>query len=438
MNIRVLGLEAWAASQWWEPGTAKETRVTGTIRLQGEAAGETNVINKQLELIELTDLERLVADGVREGKTIEYKRDFYLLDSPKPDFKVKQHEEMLKDISSFANTLGGDLIIGIEDSGAVPSAVCGFDVNDKEVDLLKRRILDVVQNNLDPRIGLDIHSVAVDQDKHVFVIRIQKSLAAPHRVVYRGEFGQFWSRTSSGTSRMDTSELRQAFTQSVSTEERITRYRDERVQAVKAGSSLLPLKSTPKLVCHLIPQDAFGARISLSIPQLRGQLINFPLLVFCGGRSDRARMDGLLVTETAQTSTAEFGYTHVRRNGIVEAVACDATHRNSLDPNSPPFFTHDLVKYVISGVDSYLKGYAGLELVPPAYCFLTLIGVRGMHLYWPGFGRTANPIAEEDIFLPPILCSSFPDEDCTRLLTPAFDLIWNAGGLDYCPLLRTG
>jgi hypothetical protein len=149
-------------------------------------------------------------------------------------------------------------------------------------------------------------------------------------------------------------------------------------------------------------------------------------------------MDGLLVTETAQTSTAEFGYTHVRRNGIVEAVACDATQRNIQDPNSLPFFSHDLVKYVISGVGSYLKGYAALGLVPTAYCFLSLIGVRGMHLYWPGFGRTANPVAEEDILLPPILCSRFPDEDCTRLLTPAFDLIWNAGGLDYCPLLRTG
>jgi len=92
---------------------------------------------------------------------------------------------------------------------------------------------------------------------------------------------------------------------------------------------------------------------------------------------------------------------HIRRNGILEAIASDATHRNHGEPASLSYFSHDLVKYVISGLRSYLKGYAELGLLPPAYCFLSLLGVKGMYLYWPGLGRTANPVAEEDILLPP-------------------------------------
>ena len=73
------------------------------------------MLGNDIEAITLADLQSLVTNAVSEGTTIEYKRDFYNLDVPNPQQKVKQHEEMLKDISSFANTIGGDLIIGIDE-----------------------------------------------------------------------------------------------------------------------------------------------------------------------------------------------------------------------------------------------------------------------------------------------------------------------------------
>jgi len=60
------------------------------------------MLTNDLEKIGLAELQQLVTDAAPEGKTIEYKRDFYCLDGPASDFKTKQHEEMLKDISSFA------------------------------------------------------------------------------------------------------------------------------------------------------------------------------------------------------------------------------------------------------------------------------------------------------------------------------------------------
>lgn len=213
-------------------------------------------------------------------------------------------------------------------------------------------------------------------------------------------------------------------------------YRESRIQAIRQGKTPIQLETTPKLVCHMIPKHAFEMTATFGIPDLKTQLPNFPLLVFAGGMSSRPTLDGLLITETAYPTAAEFGYTEVRKNGIIESVACNATTRNRLDSQSPPFFVHDLVHETIRSVRLYLRAYAELGIAPPIYCFLSLLGVRGMMLYWPGFGRTASPVEVEDILLEPITCNQLLLEDCTELLKPAFDTIWNAGGLDYCPLFN--
>jgi hypothetical protein len=259
------------------------------------------MLNKNLEQIDLADLEQLVTDGVPEGKTIEYKREFYRLDAPDNKDKVKQYEEMLKDISSFANTLGGDLIIGLQDTDGKPSNVCGFEVP-TGVDKLKLRVQQLVQQWLEPRVAMSIHSVDVSPGKAVIIIRVMRSPIGPHRVTYQGKQGPFWERHSSGTFEMDTHELRQAFTNSSSLEEKVKGFRSERIAAISKGDTPIKLSRAPKLVCHLIPSDAFLSRISLTPEELEGQLANFPLFDFTGGWSRIVNLDGMVV---ASSCTAE-------------------------------------------------------------------------------------------------------------------------------------
>ncbi|MFH0344211.1 MAG: helix-turn-helix domain-containing protein [Chromatiales bacterium] len=60
-------------------------------------------------------LQRLIEIGAAESREIEYKRQTY---GKNDDAKT----EFLADISSFANTIGGDLIIGMTASKGVPMA----------------------------------------------------------------------------------------------------------------------------------------------------------------------------------------------------------------------------------------------------------------------------------------------------------------------------
>ena len=64
------------------------------------------MIGTDLSKVTQKDLQDLIDNVVLEGKTIEYKATLPLGD---PDGK----KEFLKNVSSFANTSGGDIIYGI-------------------------------------------------------------------------------------------------------------------------------------------------------------------------------------------------------------------------------------------------------------------------------------------------------------------------------------
>jgi predicted HTH transcriptional regulator len=72
-----------------------------------------------VEQITEVDLETLVASAVPESKVLEYKRDAI-------GASDRDRHEFLADVSSFANTSGGDLLIGIAESGGVPAEICGL------------------------------------------------------------------------------------------------------------------------------------------------------------------------------------------------------------------------------------------------------------------------------------------------------------------------
>ncbi len=57
-----------------------------------------------------------IAAGVPEGVLLDYKKELY----GGGDSDVK---EFLKDVSSFANTAGGHLVIGVDEAAGVPTGI---------------------------------------------------------------------------------------------------------------------------------------------------------------------------------------------------------------------------------------------------------------------------------------------------------------------------
>jgi hypothetical protein len=390
------------------------------------------MLNKDLEEIDLNDLQQLVTDRVPEGKTIEYKAEFYRLDSKDEKDRVRQHEEMLKDVSSFANTLGGDLIIGIKQDDGTAGGVCGFETPDG-ADKLKLRVLDLMQKWLEPRVALAIHSIPVEPDRSVLVIRVWRSPIGPHRVIYQGKFGPFWARHSSGTYEMDTDDLRQAFTHSASLEERVEEYREERIRAVVENQTPVDLQGRSRIICHLIPLDAFTSRLSLSIPEFVGQLVNYPQFQFTQGRTPMIEMDGVVACDAIGAGIHPIGYVYAFKSGVIESVGDDLIHYSPQDTaRRLPLFKVDYPRAIIDSFRYYLSAYQNLNVQPPIICSFTLTGVRGMYVDNGGFDRHPKAITRDVLRLPTVEISDAAEVDTAALLKPVFDALWNASGHEQC------
>jgi len=391
------------------------------------------MLNKNLEEIKLEDLEQLVVDGVPEGKTIEYKREFYRLDDADSKVREKQHAEMLKDISSFANTLGGDLIIGLEDVDGKPSNVCGFDVP-TGTDKLKLRIQQLVQNWLEPRVAMSIHSMDVSPGKAAFVIRVMRSPIGPHRVTYGGKQGPFWARHSSGTFEMDTHELRQAFTNSASIEEKIAEWRNKRIRAIIGNQTPVPLSRPQRMIGHLIPLDSFTSQLSFTVQELQGQFANYPQFQSTRGWSPIINIDGLVACDVGRGGADPAGYVFAFRNGIIESVVDDIYHFSPMyEQKTIPAFRTGYPQEIIRCLGYYLKAMTNLNVQPPAWFSLTLSGVKGMYIdIGNGIDRNPSPVDRDRLDLPPIEITDLKNANCESLLMPIFDALWNASGHERC------
>ena len=107
------------------------------------------MINKQIDEITEEDIENLILNKEREGKTIEYKRDF-------PDNTDKSKKKYLASIASFANSFGGDLIFGVEenrDTGE-PTNHEGIECQNPDQDVL--RLIQLIRDGIEPIIPTNL------------------------------------------------------------------------------------------------------------------------------------------------------------------------------------------------------------------------------------------------------------------------------------------
>ncbi|MEW4566142.1 ATP-binding protein [Bremerella sp. JC770] len=390
------------------------------------------MIDKSVQEICRSDLESLVENGVSEGKRLEFKREFYRLDSTNPGDRDRQRREILKDISAFANCSGGDLLIGVEESQGKAIRISGFSPSNG-ADNLKLRIHELAQRGLQPRVPFSLHHVDIDEENIVLVVRIERSRIGPHRIVLNGEQGQFWSRNSGGAYEMDVDDLRQAFNSSAILEDLVSEFRHSRVEAIANGEAMVALLRKACLVCHLIPIDAFSNRIDIS-PSEVNRVLNFLPMIQRDGCAPMIDEYGVTIV-AERNNTPKFGYLNIQRNGVIEAVDTGVVHFRNGDESTTPLFTYPLIREVGLRIKDYLKAYEVLGVSTPILCGISLTGISGMliaHFDRQMYGRE---ISSSEIELPLVELSDPTPGKIGLALRPAFDRLWNAAGFANCPLI---
>lgn len=364
-------------------------------------------------------LQSLRANGVTESPTLEFKRDLY---GNTDDAK----KEFLKDLSALANTLGGHLVIGLDETDGVAGEIAPI-VGDRDGDVL--RLENLARDSIHPRIiGLKIRAVSVTGG-YVIIIRVPKSLHAPHRVSFKGS-NRFYGRNGGGAYELSVEELREAFTASSSAIDRARSFHHERVMLIDADAGIQAIaRGTGILVLHLLPLASFGGMTAVDVDQ-RLNAGGLSPIGSSGALAPRLNFEGFVAQELPGPTGS--GYTQLFRNGAIEAtsayVVMPVEGRNWVE-------APDIEKKLVEALPRFLATLGRLEVPAPVSVFLTILDAEGAYV---AMGRNPigyrmgppPPLRHHRLELPTVMVDDLEDLPSTRkLLRPMFDALYNAAGV---------
>lgn len=134
-----------------------------------------------------------IADLIQQGEGyhLEFKRE------------DENNDDFAKTIVSFANTDGGKILIGVDDSGKI--------IGVSDVDKLMLRIDDIALNRCEPPISIFQESINIE-GKNIVVVSVDKGNQRP----YKTKSGQYYVRSSNRCRQATREELLRIFQSSKS------------------------------------------------------------------------------------------------------------------------------------------------------------------------------------------------------------------------------
>lgn len=376
------------------------------------------MIQKPVEAIVAADLQALVG-MVRENRRIEFKAQM-------PGRGDKDTGPFLASVTSFANTIGGDLVLGISENDGVAASVPGLAV--ASVDGMKQTLEELLVNCVEPRLPrVDIHPVPVGDGRHALVIRVGKSLIGPHRVLKNSKF---YGRNSAGKYEMDVGELRSAFVQGSGLPDRIRAFRDARIARLHSHKTAVPLAKPGLAVLHVVPAQALSEHGLVDyVDALRnGTHMPLPLQGPSGVNRRTYNLDGLVNYQQTAPEGAS-SYVQFFRSGIHEGVGA---LRQADDKAHAMFLADPFCDTICAAVAQYCRVMKSLDIGFPAFVFLSLCGAPGVVMRYVGADQLSYetpPLKETPVLFPEVQIGDDAD-DIPEQLRPMFDALWNAYGFE--------
>lgn len=205
-----------------------------------------------------SDIQKYIDLKISENINLEYKREIQLK-------KPKDKKELCKDVSAFANSQGGRIIIGLEEvenkeSGSIPGKLNPiFDLSIKE-DIQK-----ILLDGIKPLVDFRILSVKASSEGEYIIIEIPKSLRGLHMVTLGG-LNKYYKRYDFESRPMNPYEIEDSYKQYLLVEKNIEQrfdFLDDKSQNIyptKTGVTWLSIKVIPRfgsqnMFVPIIPWD---------------------------------------------------------------------------------------------------------------------------------------------------------------------------------------
>ena len=382
------------------------------------------IFENPIDEISRSDVEQLVSEGIQEGKQIEYKA-YLNLDDDSADHKAT----LLAEVTSFANSNGGHLIVGVPDDDGRPEHAAGFPVD--EVDQTIEQWANVLRRSTDPPLptsSFDISAIPTEDDRYLVVVGVDRSWRSPHRVATND---RFYARSPSGRFPLDVDEIRRRILQTEQQGEEINEFRNDRIATITGDGERFEITSSPKFVLHVFSGDSFapGKQIDLSTAELRTDTRPpfFESTAGAGGLDELYSVDSVTVLR-GSTDQEVSKYVRTFRGGVIEALT---KYVFTQDPkHGSPYLTSDKLREALeSTLPDYIQYLQEQDLRPPLYLLASIVDASDFLIKRNSredeFDRV--PFGNHVITLPEVVIESYsadPDSAIDELI----DLVWNAGG----------
>ena len=371
------------------------------------------MIPRPLNDITEADVTALIANGVAEGRTIDYKRSL-------PGNTDADKKEFLADTSSLANSGGGDLVFGMDEAAGLPTQIAGIQATDLDLEI--RRLDSILAAGLSPRIRYAIKTLTTTAGQRVMIVRVERSWSGHHRVIFQ-QNDKFYGRNTAGKYALDVNELRTAFTLSNTVTERIRSFRTDRIIALSNNQTPVPFMDSPKVVLHCIPLESFANATQYDVlPIYEDPVALTPMGTTHWDR--RLNLDGVLAFGTQQPCPS---YTQLYRNGTLEVVQGRILAQQYEERMVIPSVSYE--RYILDYLPRCFRLLDGIGANVPIVVALTLLKTAGLYMgvnnLW---GQPGYPIDSDSLVLPEVIVESLTTP-AGQILKPLFDLIWNACGL---------
>jgi hypothetical protein len=370
-------------------------------------------------------LQALKNTGAAESRTIDYKRDTY---------GPNDNAEFLADASSFANTSGGDIVIGVAAKQGVPTAFAPLTI---DLDQEQLRFEECARTGLEPRLPkIDFHRVPVTGGS-ILIIRIPRSFNAPHRVI-RQNSNRFWARSSGGKYQPNVDELRQLFLAAPQLAERIRNFRIDRIAKIAADQAPVRLMNRGTMVIHIVPLGTVGSNVDLPLQKLFRDLQAFSPISSRSAQSTRINFDGILKLSNAdQQAKEQRAYVQLYHSGAIEAVISTIRH-----PELDVVFCQE--DNIVGNVWRLLRDLGQIRVQPPYGVLISFVGVLNGHLnleraqrasYYEDVGHAFD---QDQYHFSEVIFDAIPlsIEESATVLRPILDQIANSAGEPYCRSFR--
>lgn len=372
-----------------------------------------------LEEMERSHLSALVREGAIETVSLDFKEEIDLSTEHGKD-------ELAADVSAFANSVGGDLLIGVserENGEKKGHATAAEGVELENADPFLLRIQGILQERIEPRIqGVRIQPVQVSPGHYVIAIRVPRSWQL--HAVRRNRAYAVYARNANGKYPLDFSQIRDAFVLGANASERAMAWRAERIARIAAGDAPRPLVARPKVVLHVIPISAFSGRgrSKLDLAKLAGGI----KAIGASAANSTYNVDGLLKYDISPEGSDE--YVQVYRDGRIEALSAGLSRKGE-----NVYFTAAVAPLIIEAVAKYGDMLRHVGLAGPTLVALAIVDGKGVAIKTREVGL--SPIDRDVALLPEVDLPEIPvdKQEIASLLRPLLDAFFQSGGHAQSP-----